>query len=682
MTWITVPASNFQLASNSLKLWNAGSDPGVIKSIRITQSAEAGQLKEAFAVDGALIGTGESGANIISAIAAERASLQIITDMADGGRLDPSEKRTWQTSWISITAAYDKVVAYAVSLTVSITAIVDAYENLLTLLQSYTVWTAPEITVAINGTTMAYTYQAYANAYRDLSDACTDQVALNAELAAVDTSKLFIGTRDADDALSDLDVAKLNGVAANEQVLAMVEDDELSVIEKKTWRDNWDVLASNYVGHNIRANRLEIPTLIAPVLAAKNTLYAYLVVVGVWLRTNVKEAVNGTTMLTNTAAYYDALEKFLEDCATREGELATEESALWIGDRPADDTLTDLDTAKNNGETVIAVVATMSDNDELSIDEKQTWRRTWPSLVSNYNIYVTKANDLIVSTAALDTAATALYNYLTAVGVWSRTDTSDAITGSGMEDKVIAYYDAVEDLLIACNKKETESWSKEGADQTQLVLNAGAELEDAYLKGESLISGDYIRANLINANAIIVGNPVFDSEVEDLIASNPTDGPLALLWKQPGTTLIQGGNIYTGSITTNQIYSGSIETNKIKADNIYAGTIDADKITADHIKAGTITADKIHVGTITADNIVTDANLDGHRIGVSSGTLPLNGAPDGQIAYTGVTHNIGRIPLVSHNGNPADVWISSLTTTNITFANKGGYGITLTISWI
>lgn len=68
-------------------------------------------------------------------------------------------------------------------------------------------------------------------------------------------------------------------------------------------------------------------------------------------------------------------------------------------------------------------------------------------------------------------------------------------------------------------------------------------------------------------------------------------------------TLIDGGAIYTGSITAVQIASQTITSGNIKAGTITANEIAANTITAGQIKAGTITAKEILAKTITANEI-------------------------------------------------------------------------------
>lgn len=73
------------------------------------------------------------------------------------------------------------------------------------------------------------------------------------------------------------------------------------------------------------------------------------------------------------------------------------------------------------------------------------------------------------------------------------------------------------------------------------------------------------------------------------------------------TTLINGGKIYTGSITAAQIAAGAITANKVAASAITSDKIAANSITSDKIIASAITSDKIATKAITTDKIAASA---------------------------------------------------------------------------
>lgn len=72
---------------------------------------------------------------------------------------------------------------------------------------------------------------------------------------------------------------------------------------------------------------------------------------------------------------------------------------------------------------------------------------------------------------------------------------------------------------------------------------------------------------------------------------------------QIASKTIKAGNIEAGTITANEIASRTIIADRIKANSITAGEILARTITANEIKAGTLTANEILAGSITGDRL-------------------------------------------------------------------------------
>lgn len=87
-------------------------------------------------------------------------------------------------------------------------------------------------------------------------------------------------------------------------------------------------------------------------------------------------------------------------------------------------------------------------------------------------------------------------------------------------------------------------------------------------------------------------------------------------WAAPGTTLIQGGSIATGTVTADQIAANSISASKIVAGSI----------TADKLLVGTLSAISANLGAITGGSI----NINNKFIVDSAGNVTLQSSPTGQ----------------------------------------------------
>lgn len=118
-------------------------------------------------------------------------------------------------------------------------------------------------------------------------------------------------------------------------------------------------------------------------------------------------------------------------------------------------------------------------------------------------------------------------------------------------------------------------------------------------------------------------------------------------------TYIDGGKIYTGTVTANQIAANAITAEKINSNAITADKIDTNAITSDKIVADAVTADKLNVsslsaisanlGTITAGSI----NIGSGKFTVSSsGVLTATGATISGV-ITATSGKIGGLTLSS-----------------------------------
>lgn len=92
----------------------------------------------------------------------------------------------------------------------------------------------------------------------------------------------------------------------------------------------------------------------------------------------------------------------------------------------------------------------------------------------------------------------------------------------------------------------------------------------------------------------------------------------------PGATLIEGGNIFTGSLHANRIQALTISANEIAADAITANKIAVDAVTAVKIAAGSITTAKLAALAVTANelaaNAVTSAKISAGAVTTASMT--------------------------------------------------------------
>ena len=135
------------------------------------------------------------------------------------------------------------------------------------------------------------------------------------------------------------------------------------------------------------------------------------------------------------------------------------------------------------------------------------------------------------------------------------------------------------------------------------------------------------------------------------------DSVLAAWCYNNNKTYINGGKIYTGTVTASQIAASTITGSKIAAATIAAGNLAAGSVTADKIVAGAVTAGKIAAGAVTANELAANcitatngkiASIDAGKI--TTGYLDAGRIRAGSITVTLLGNDVtGSIDTANHN---------------------------------
>lgn len=115
-------------------------------------------------------------------------------------------------------------------------------------------------------------------------------------------------------------------------------------------------------------------------------------------------------------------------------------------------------------------------------------------------------------------------------------------------------------------------------------------------------------------------------------AADAAKATLAAWCYNNNLTYIDGGDIYTGTVTAAKIAAGAISTEKLAANAVTAAKITAGTITGDKIAGKTISADKIVAGTITANSGVI---ANGAILAAMIGDAQIGTAKIANLAVTG-----------------------------------------------
>lgn len=117
------------------------------------------------------------------------------------------------------------------------------------------------------------------------------------------------------------------------------------------------------------------------------------------------------------------------------------------------------------------------------------------------------------------------------------------------------------------------------------------------------------------------------------------DSVLAAWCYNNDKTYINGGKIYTGTITATQIAANAITAGKIAANAVTAGAIAAGAINADKLAANSVNASKIVAGSITAAQLAANT-ITGDKIAattIAAGNLAANSVTSDKIVADAVT---------------------------------------------
>lgn len=174
----------------------------------------------------------------------------------------------------------------------------------------------------------------------------------------------------------------------------------------------------------------------------------------------------------------------------------------------------------------------------------------------------------------------------------------------------------------------------DGSKWTEITFGAGA-------ISDSIISADKLSTDIVNqlntaasdaATAKATADTAKTNAATAQSAADAAKATLAAWCYNNNLTYIDGGDIYTGTVTAAKIAAGAITTEKLAANAVTAAKITAGTITGDKIAGKTISADKIVAGTITANSGVI---ANGAILSAMIGDAQIGTAKIANLAVTG-----------------------------------------------
>jgi len=508
-------------------------------------------------------------ATVTTGAAAGATANALIAEIANDNKFSPVEKQSATLEWNIIKAEYSILLAQGVTTYAVAVAVTTAYTTAYNSLSAYIVPLLSNLTITsdIIGTSFRGYFNTYYTAKLNLESAITAKINLSATTAVTTAN------------------------TANSKVEEIANDNKLTPSEKQVISIEWDTIKAEYLVIKDQGTPYAVSP--ATYTAAYNILNGYIPALISSLTTT--SDITGTDFRAKFKTYNDAKISFLD--------LITEASNLKV--TGVSTTATDALSKVNN----------ISDDNKLTPDEKHTLTLEWDIIKAEYIILlaqgVTTYTIAAATTTAYTTAYTALSSYIPTL-ISSLTTTSD-IVGSTLRGKFTAYYAAKLNLENAINAKI--NLSATSAVTTAAAANAKVDeiasdsnltpvekqsvkidwdvivSEYAVIKNQgtpySVSATAYTTAytalstyitpllSSLTATSDIVGSTFrtnfknyYDAKITFLNAiTTATNTKITTasgasdqitLWKYPGSTMIDGGDIFSNSITANKIAVGAI----------------------------------------------------------------------------------------------------------------------------
>lgn len=287
-------------------------------------------------------------------------------------------------------------------------------------------------------------------------------------------------------------------------------------------------------------------------------------------------------------------------------------AADWVlvGDVTANNTAAD--TAKVNGVDAATVVLNAANGAAVYADvmsdlkitpvEKTAINQEWHRIQQEYASLLAQAQALGLSTTAYTSAYNGLSNsdpaMSTILASMSTTTTLTVTQRDAYETQYTTYYTqavditkAINDKIAANAKAQADAKAKTFTSQPAPPYTAGDLWKDgstikvctvtrasgSYMAADWILVGDVTSANTA-ANSNQLGGQPASTIINDINAA--TDQ--LTLWKYPDTTEIDGGKIYTNSITANQIQVDSLSAISANMGTFIGGNAGSDRVEIDN----------------------------------------------------------------------------------------------------
>ena len=388
---------------------------------------------------------------------------KLLADIADDDLLTPDEKQDILKEWQIIQGEYPTITAQAATYGVSSSDYTSKYNALSTyitpLLSNMT------INSAIVGTTFRATFKAYYDAKIALLKTVTDKAKTLADNAQTTANAAQTA---ADNAKAAADKAQTDANSANKLLADIADDNLLTVSEKQDTLKEWQIIQGDYPTITAQAATYGVSS--SDYTIKYNSLNNY--ITPLLANMGVDSVIVGATFRLSFKNYYDAKITLLKAITDKAKALADNaqttanaaQTAAANAKAAADKAQTDANNAQSSANTANSLLADIANDNKFDPSEKQSIKKEWDAIVSEYTKNITQASIFGVSSTIYTNAYNALNTYITPL--LSNLNVTSDIVGTTFRATFKSYYDARLDLLNAIAKK-----AKDLADAAQNTAN-------------------------------------------------------------------------------------------------------------------------------------------------------------------------------------------------------------------
>ena len=338
-------------------------------------------------------------------------------------------------------------------------------------------------------------------------------------------------------------------IDANVQKLSdMASDNILDPVEKKSVKQEWENILSEYTNTLNQATALGVST--TAYTSAYNTLSSY--ITPLISNMNVNSTIVRTTFISNFKNYYaqkSALEKAVSD-KLNANNISTDAKAVTAQ--------TAATNAQNSANTANTALANIASDSVLTAVEKKATKKEWDIIVAERASVLAQAGTYSVDTTAYTNAYNALNTYITPL--LSNLNVNSSIVGSTFRSTFKNYYDSKIQVLQAVTDK---------IKRDSRIVDLGEGVGKKFLNPASFVSNTNANTGYLIIRTSIVPNTMVTTKISGFIyhqSSNIGSGVFNLeiaCYHYSSSSSYATGYVQSGTVKIPSVQVGRDSSNRM-----------------------------------------------------------------------------------------------------------------------